>query len=149
MYLLEESFGHKFSDSQFGFVSDRRTEIATAFQKLRATFQKSIFKSCVQFFKVLCTFQKLRATFKSCVRFSKVECNFQKLRALFKSCAQLSKSQFSKVACNFSKVACKSCAQLSKSNFLFNFQKLRARFVHFSKAARNFCVQLLKVAHNF
>ena len=54
------------------------------FQKLRATFQKSIFKSCAQLSKVACTFQK--STFKSCVHFSKTARNFQKLRALFKSC---------------------------------------------------------------
>ena len=30
MYILEESSGHIFSDSQFGFVSGRGTEIATA-----------------------------------------------------------------------------------------------------------------------
>ena len=31
MYILEESSGHKFSDSQFGFVSGSGTEIATSF----------------------------------------------------------------------------------------------------------------------
>ena len=30
MYILEEISGHIFSDSQFGFVSVRGTEIATA-----------------------------------------------------------------------------------------------------------------------
>ena len=30
MYILEESSGHIFSDSHFGFVSGRETEIATA-----------------------------------------------------------------------------------------------------------------------
>ena len=48
------------------------SKFARNFQKLRATFQKSIFKSCVHFSKVARNFQNLRALFKSCAQLSKV-----------------------------------------------------------------------------